>query len=100
MTPAERILRDHLRANRLQGLHFRRQQIIAGFIVDFYCHSAALVIELDGDIHRRQPDYDAERDRVLATRGLRILRIPNDGVHHDFPAILARIAATCGRLIT
>nr|WP_225894176.1 DUF559 domain-containing protein [Atlanticothrix silvestris] len=39
MTPAEKILWQHLRGNRLNGLHFRRQQIIDGFIVDFYCHT-------------------------------------------------------------
>ena len=40
MTPAERRLWNQLRANRLGGWHFRRQQIIDGFIVDFYCHKA------------------------------------------------------------
>jgi very-short-patch-repair endonuclease len=50
MTPAEKILWQELRANKL-GVHFRRQQVIAGFIVDFYCHKAGLVIEVDGDIH-------------------------------------------------
>ena len=37
MTPAEKILWNELRANKL-GVHFRRQQVIQGFIVDFYCH--------------------------------------------------------------
>jgi len=50
MTPAEKILWEELRANKL-GVHFRRQQVIAGFIVDFYCHRAGLVVEVDGDIH-------------------------------------------------
>ncbi|WP_292738042.1 DUF559 domain-containing protein [Nostoc sp. JL31] len=53
MTPEEKILWQHLRANRLNGLHFRRQQIINGFIADFYCHSTALVIEVDGKIHEQ-----------------------------------------------
>jgi very-short-patch-repair endonuclease len=56
---------QHLRANQLNGLHFRRQQIIDGFIADFYCHVARLVIEVDGEIHQQQAEYDAERDRVL-----------------------------------
>jgi len=50
MTPAERCLGQDLRANRLGGWHFRRQQIIDGFIVVFYCHKAGLVIEVDGPI--------------------------------------------------
>jgi very-short-patch-repair endonuclease len=47
MTPEEKILWQHLRANRLQGYHFRRQQIIDGFIADFYYHATALVVEID-----------------------------------------------------
>jgi very-short-patch-repair endonuclease len=56
MTPTEKILWQELRANKL-GVHFRRHtcpggrcrgQVIAGFIVDFYCHEAALVVEVDG----------------------------------------------------
>jgi len=50
MTPAEELLWEELRANK-RGGHFRRQQIIAGFIVDSYCHKVALVVEVDGDIH-------------------------------------------------
>ena len=61
MTPAEKMLWKELRGNKL-GVHFRREQVIAGFIVDFYCHNASLVIELDGDIHKGQQDYDSERD--------------------------------------
>ena len=58
MTPAEKILWNELRANKL-GVHFRRQQVIAGFIVDFYCHKAGLVVEVDGDIHDLQKEEDA-----------------------------------------
>jgi very-short-patch-repair endonuclease len=60
MTPAEKILWQELRVNKL-GVHFRRQQVIAGFIVDFYCHKAALVIEVDGDIHDLQQEENARR---------------------------------------
>ena len=74
MTPAEKILWDRLRHNRLNGLQFRRQQIIDGFIVDFYCHSKALVVEVDGDIHDEQKAYDSERDNSLIARGFGVLR--------------------------
>jgi len=53
MTSAEKLLWQEVRAKKL-GVRFRRQQIIAGFIVDFYCHRAALVVEVDGDIHDLQ----------------------------------------------
>ena len=93
MTTEERILWKHLRGHRLQSLRFRRQQIIDGFIVDFYCHAAGLVLELDGEVHRAQAEYDAERDRVLTGRGLRVVRIANEDVRLDIGAVLARIAA-------
>ena len=95
MTPAEKILWQHLRANRLNGLHCRRQQVIDGFIVDFYCHAAKLVIEVDGEIHQRQLEYDQARDRILTARGLRVLRIRNDEVMQDLERVLAQIAAAC-----
>ncbi len=95
MTQEEKILWQHIRANRLNGLHFRRQQIIDGFIADFYCHAARLVIEVDGEIHQQQTEYDAERDRDLLERGLRLLRIKNEEVRQNLNSVLMRIATAC-----
>ena len=92
MTEAECILWQHLRAHRLHGLHFRRQQIIDGFIVDFYCHAAGLVVEVDGSIHEQQTGEDAERDLALSRRGLRVLRIGNQEVIGEIDGVLAKIA--------
>ncbi|MEH2251263.1 endonuclease domain-containing protein [Nostoc sp.] len=97
MTPEEKILWQHLRANRLNGLHFRRQQIINGFIADFYCHATRLVIEVDGKIHEQQVEYDAERDKVLSARGLRLLRIKNEEVRHELDKVLMRISTACSQ---
>ena len=96
MTKEERILWQRLRGNRLHGLHFRRQQIIDGFIVDFYCHAAGLVVEVDGEVHQQQAAYDAERDRILSARGLRIVRIKNEEVRQNLLGVLSRIAAHAG----
>jgi very-short-patch-repair endonuclease len=95
MTFAERRLWHRLRTNKLDGFHFRRQQIIDGFIVDFYCHAAGLVVELDGAIHDKQVEYDTERERVLEARGLRILRFRNEEVLMDIESVLTRIRAAC-----
>ena len=51
MTEYEKILWNFLRRNGLHGFHFRRQQIIVGYIVDFYCHTANVVVEVDGEVH-------------------------------------------------
>lgn len=60
MTPADSKLWQRLRANRLEGLHFRRQQIIDSYFVDFYCHAVSLVVGVDGGIHMEQEVYDGE----------------------------------------
>jgi very-short-patch-repair endonuclease/predicted N-acetyltransferase YhbS len=93
MTPAEARLWDKLRMNRLQGLHFRRQQVIDGFIADFYCHETRLIIEVDGEIHAGQEEYDRERDAIIATRNLRILRFVNARVIGDMDSVLSEIVA-------
>ena len=90
MTPAEKILWQEIRANKL-GVHFRRQQVIQGFIVDFYCHKAGLVIEVDGDIHDLQKEEDERRERVLSALGLRIVRFQNDEVVKSLSAVVGKI---------
>ena len=95
MTPEEKIIWQHLRANHLQGYHFRRQQIIDGFIADFYCHPTALVLEIDGKIHENQIEYDAQRDKVLSARGLRLLRIKNEEIKENIDKVLKHILQAC-----
>jgi very-short-patch-repair endonuclease len=91
MTPAEDALWQRLRASQLAGLHFRRQQIVDGFIADFFCRRAGLIIEVDGGIHARVQAHDAERDRILGARGLKLLRFTNERVLGDIDAVLAEI---------
>jgi very-short-patch-repair endonuclease len=90
MTPTEKLLWQELRANKL-GVHFRRQQVIAGFIVDFYCHKAALVVEVDGDIHDLQKEDDAKRDKALSEMGLKIVRFRNEDALKNLLALLEKI---------
>lgn len=90
-TRAEAVLWQALRANQLGGVHFRRQQIIGGWIVDFYCHQAGLVVEVDGSIHQTQAEQDAERDAVLREMGLRVIRFGNQQVLEDLPSVLRAI---------
>lgn len=91
MTPTERLLWERLRANRLEGLHFRRQQVLAGFIVDFYCHAARLVIEVDGPVHNIQQHEDVERERILHDHGYRVIRFSNAEVESNMDMVLERI---------
>jgi very-short-patch-repair endonuclease len=95
ITPAESHLWQHLRGNRLRGLHFRRQQVIHGFIADFYCHAAGVVVEVDGGIHDAQLEADESRDRAFAQLGLLTLRVCDDNVLHNTVAVLERIFTAC-----
>jgi very-short-patch-repair endonuclease len=94
MTPEERVLWQELRGSRLGlGMRFRRQQIVHGYIVDFYCHVADLVVEVDGPIHDDQFEHDTMRDQILASLGLRVLRFKNNEIRHNLDAVLTRIHA-------
>ncbi|MDR6219678.1 endonuclease domain-containing protein [Deinococcus soli (ex Cha et al. 2016)] len=91
MTPAERRLWfDLLRSHPVR---FRRQVPLLGFILDFYAPSARLCVEVDGASHD-SPDavaYDAERSRVLAGAGIRVLRVRNVEVMRNLPGVAALI---------
>ncbi len=95
MTAEEKILWQKLRANQLGGLHFRRQQVIEGYIVDFYCHAAALVVEVDGPIHEFQIERDKGRDDKLSGRGLLVVRLKNERIQNDLQNVLKEILAAC-----
>jgi very-short-patch-repair endonuclease len=98
MTPAERLLWQRLRNNQINGFHFRRQQIISGFIAGFYCHTAALVAEVDGPWH--EPGYDQERDAILARYGISVLRFTNEDVLHKTEEVLTAITAFLAAIAT
>ena len=92
MTPAEAVLWKCLRGNRMHGLQFRRQQIIDGFIVDFYCHAMGLIVEVDGPVHDSPDSYDVERGRILSARNLHVMRFSNNAVLSNTEAVLAHIS--------
>jgi len=82
-TRHEALVWELLRSRRLFGLKFRRQQVIRGFIVDFYCAEHRLVLELDGAVHDDQVAYDRARDAILARAGLRVVRLRNHDLNLD-----------------
>jgi very-short-patch-repair endonuclease len=94
MTPAEAVLWQELRGRRLAGWKFRRQQIVDGFVVDFYCHAAALVVEVDGGVHSQQTESDQARDETLASRGIFVLRVTNNDVLTNLELVVRRILDT------
>ena len=96
-TPSEARLWEFLRRRQAAGFKFRRQHVVAGYIVDFYCPELRLVIEVDGPIHAEQIVEDAARERNLARLGIDILRFAASQVIDDPHAVRQRIAAECLR---
>ena len=81
---------DFLRA---YPIRFQRQKTISGYIVDFYCHEAKLVVELDGAQHYEEQGliHDARRTAALEGFGLTILRFTNGDVDRRFSAVCEQI---------
>ena len=90
-TLAERKLWKHIRGLKLNGIKFRRQHIINRFIVDFYCPEAKLVVEVDGEIHKKQKSLDRQRDNFLQELDYRILHFTNREVFRELPKVLHTI---------
>ncbi len=90
MTPQEVKLWVHLRALKGQGFHFRRQAPREGYIVDFACLKAKLVIEIDGAQHGepRQMQRDVERDAKLVAAGFKVLRFWNNEVNENLDGVV------------
>jgi len=85
-TQSESILWSYLRRKQL-GVRFHRQSIIRGWIVDFYCPSSGLVVELDGaQFHDKVKDE--HRDAVMQGIGLTVLRFPSSRVFTDINGVL------------
>jgi len=101
MTDAEQLLWSKLRRKQILGLQFYRQKPLANYIVDFYCAAANLVIELDGSQHF-EPDHqarDAERDRVLESMGIMVLRFDNRQVLTELDAVMSVVFNTVEKQI-
>jgi very-short-patch-repair endonuclease len=102
MTRAETLLWRYLKAHHVDGLAFRRQVPMRGFIADFVSHSARLVIELDGETHdfesRRQSDRT--RDAWFKSQGYAVLRFTNEQVLTALEGVIEEIrneASSCLR---
>jgi len=93
MTEAEQLLWNKLNHKQLNGYRFRRQHPINQFIVDFYCHRAKLVIELDGEIHLKEEvaERDQGREAMIRNFGIEILRFRNQDVKENIDKVLLAI---------
>ncbi len=96
-TPIEARLWKVLRAGRLTGFKFRRQHPVGRYVTDFCCEEARLVVEVDGDSHAEQQDYDQARTLHLKSLGYAVLRVANRDVMTNMDGVLERILSECRR---
>ena len=97
-TPAEKLLWDELRNRKIANCKFRRQHPIDIFIVDFYCHEKKLIIEVDGEIHKFQKQYDINRTAELDNYGITVIRFTNDEIETNMKFVIERIEKVCKKL--
>jgi very-short-patch-repair endonuclease len=99
MTWSEQRLWQALRAKRLGGVKFRRQHVLGPYVVDFFCSSCRLAIEIDGGVHQEDERqmHDVRRDAWMHGKGVRILRIPDQLVRDNIDAALQLIAEAVRR---
>jgi very-short-patch-repair endonuclease len=94
-TDAERKLWAHLRAKRLEGYKFRRQEPIGNYVVDFVCFENRVVIEIDGSQHATEKEKDSKRSKWLESRGFKVLRFWNNEVLRNIEGVLQVIGENC-----
>jgi len=93
LTPAEAFLWKHLKAKQLDSKRFTKQHSIGNYIVDFYCPSEKLIIELDGEVHQNAnaAEYDLERTKFLNSLGYKVIRFENKMVFDFLSSVLQEI---------
>lgn len=92
-TISEKRLWKFLQKSQLEGRKFRRQQSIGNYIVDSYCASEKLIIELDGNIHENpvNQQYDFKRSEFLESLEHKVIRFKNDEIKNSIELVLERI---------
>ena len=100
MTESEELVWERIRKKQLQGMRFRRQVSIGGYVVDFYCPRLRLAIEIDGSSHDRleNREYDALREETLTELGVHVLRFRNEQVVGELDLVAREIAAVTAKL--
>jgi very-short-patch-repair endonuclease len=97
MTIAELKLWADIKGRQLEGVKFRRQHPISPYIVDFYAPQLKLVVEVDGDTHDEQNEYDTRRTDFLKRKGYDVLRFTNEEIHQDLIGVLEKLRGLCAR---
>lgn len=99
MPETERRMWHELRAERFQAIKFRRQKVIGNYIADFASNAPRLVVEIDGDTHAGQENYDAARTQYLEDQGYTVIRFSNMEVMENMDGVLTRLGEVVAELV-
>jgi very-short-patch-repair endonuclease len=101
MTRAETLLWRYVKADRIDGLGFRRQVPIQNYIADFICMSAKIVVELDGESHdfEERQTADQNRDAFFVSEGFQVLRFTNEQVMANLEGVVETIRQTAANRV-
>ncbi len=87
MTKAEQLVWFNLLESNKTGFKWTKQKVIDNYIVDFYCHTLGLVVEIDGDSHSEKQEYDEIRTKFLNNFNIDVVRFSNDDVYNNFDSV-------------
>jgi len=90
-TPEEQEVWELLRNRNFMNLKFRRQHVLEGFVVDFYCPELRLAIEIDGKIHLKQKEYDRLRQVLIEEKEITFIRITNKAINKNVEIVYDEI---------
>jgi len=93
LTPAEAFLWSAIKNSQLAGRKSRRQHSVENYVLDFFCVTERLAVELDGEVHRNDvaEEYDLGRTLYLKSQGIKVIRFENFLVFQEFEYVLHRI---------
>lgn len=100
-TLSEKIMWHVLRNRNFLGLKFRRQHLIQGYLLDFYCHELRLAIEIDGGIHMKpeQAKYDMERQEIIEKERIKFIRVKSIDVENNLNNFLKELNTKISSLL-
>ena len=93
-TEAELALWNRIKGKQIRGLRFRRQHPIENYIVDFYCHKARLIIEIDGKVHLKRKEADHLRTLEFEKYEIKVIRFTNEEVLNNIEMVIDKISET------
>jgi threonyl-tRNA synthetase len=91
MTKAEKSVWFDILGSEKTGFKWVKQKVIDNYILDFYCHTLGLVIEIDGDSHAERQEYDKIRTNLLESYGLKVVRFTNQEVYENIAGVSSQL---------